>query len=85
MNAIIVHDSTGKILSVALTNPAVNLRPVPAAADQTVLVVDAKELGVQLGSVDPFTTDGGTQACAAFAKIRDKLRVDVHARRLVRS
>jgi hypothetical protein len=84
MNAIILHDSNGKILSVALTNPAVDVRPVPAP-NQTVLVVDAKELGMELGSVDPFTTEGGIRVCASFAQIRDRLHVDVHAKRLVRS
>lgn len=82
MKAMVLHDETGKILSIVVTASGIDLELLPDR-EESVLEVDASELGIDdVGDLSPQTSE---RVRASVARTKQSMRVDVKARRLVRS
>jgi hypothetical protein len=82
MKAMVLHDEKGQILSIAVTDPDIELELIPDQG-QAVLTVDGGDLG--LGDESELSLQNGERVRGSIAKIKKSMRVDVRARRLVQS
>ncbi len=84
MKALILHDETGRINSVAVTEDDIDLQMLPDRGE-FVFEVDIKEL--KLGNVKALTQANVERLRTSLAKLQESLRVDaadMRARRLIK-